>query len=76
MQDLAVLTPPLLICAAVIIAIIAFLRHEMGRSRAGHSAPGDEISAAASEPAAEADADRCGGADAPQAPRGDMRPGR
>lgn len=33
MSDLAVLTPPFLVAAAVIIAIVAFLRHEMGRKR-------------------------------------------
>jgi hypothetical protein len=34
MNDLAVLTPPFLVAAAVITAIVAFLRHEMGRKRA------------------------------------------
>jgi hypothetical protein len=33
MNDLAVLTPPFLVAAAVITAIVAFLRHEMGRKR-------------------------------------------
>ncbi len=34
--DLAVLTPPLVVCAALLIAIWAFLRHEMGtRGRGG-----------------------------------------
>ena len=42
MQALSALTPPLLVCAVVVIAIVAFLRHEMGRSRAGRSAGGDE----------------------------------
>jgi len=42
MQALSALTPPLLVCAVVIIAIVAFLRHEMGRSRSNRSAPGDE----------------------------------
>jgi hypothetical protein len=42
MQALSALTPPLLVCAVVIIAIVAFLRHEMARSRADRSAPGDE----------------------------------
>ena len=32
-KDLAVLTPPLLVCAAFLIAVGAFLRHEMGASR-------------------------------------------
>ena len=31
MEDLSVLTPPFLMAAVVIIAIVAFLRHEMGR---------------------------------------------
>jgi len=45
MQVLSVLTPPLLVCAVVIIAIVAFLRHEMGRSRTDRSAEGtdDEV---------------------------------
>jgi hypothetical protein len=34
MNDLAVLTPPFLVAAAVITAIVGFLRHEMGRKRA------------------------------------------
>ena len=33
MQDLSVLTPPLLMCAAVLFAIGAFLRHEMSKKR-------------------------------------------
>jgi hypothetical protein len=33
MQDLSALTPPLLMCAAVLFAVGAFLRHEMGRKR-------------------------------------------
>jgi len=42
MQALSALTPPLLVCAVVIIAIVAFLRHEMRRSRADSPAPEDE----------------------------------
>jgi hypothetical protein len=43
MQALSALTPPLLVCAVVIVAIVAFLRHEMARSRADRpAAPGDE----------------------------------
>lgn len=42
MQALSALTPPLLVCAVVIVAIVAFLRHEMARSRGDSSAPGDE----------------------------------
>jgi hypothetical protein len=33
LKDLSVLTPPLLVCAAFLIAVGAFLRHEMGTSR-------------------------------------------
>lgn len=44
MQDLSVLTPPLLMCAVVIIAIVAFLRHEMNRSRTDKSAPDENMS--------------------------------
>jgi len=33
MKDLSVLTPPFLVAAVVIIAIVAFVRHEMGRGR-------------------------------------------
>jgi hypothetical protein len=33
MSVLAALTPPFLVCAVVIGAIVAFLRHEMGRGR-------------------------------------------
>ncbi len=49
MQDLSALTPPLLVCAVVIIAIVAFLRHEMGRSRGGEPDHGEDISAAESD---------------------------
>ncbi len=35
LSDLAVLTPPAVVCAALLIAIIAFLRHEMGPRRTG-----------------------------------------
>ena len=44
MQDLSALTPPFLIAAVVIIAIVAFLRHEMGRGRVDR-ADHDDISA-------------------------------
>jgi hypothetical protein len=33
MKDLSVLTPPLLMGAVVVVAVVAFLRHEMRRSR-------------------------------------------
>lgn len=37
MQVLSALTPPLLICAVVVIAIVAFLRHEMGKKKPDES---------------------------------------
>ena len=46
MNDLAALTPPFLVAAAVIFAIVAFLRHEMGRKRADRADLRDNISAA------------------------------
>jgi hypothetical protein len=33
LKDLAALTPPLIVCAAFLIAVGAFLRHEMGTRR-------------------------------------------
>jgi hypothetical protein len=45
MQDLSVLTPPLLMATVVVIAIVAFLRHEMNRSRTDKSAPDENMSA-------------------------------
>jgi hypothetical protein len=44
MQDLSALTPPLLTCAVVVIAIVAFLRHEMNRSRADKQATSEKMS--------------------------------
>jgi hypothetical protein len=37
MSDLTVLTPPLLMAAAVITGIVMFLRHEMARGRSGRA---------------------------------------
>ncbi len=45
MNDLSVLVPPFLMCAAVIFAIVAFLRHEMGRARPGRREADDDNSA-------------------------------
>jgi hypothetical protein len=47
MNDLAVLTPPFLVAAAVIAAIVAFLRHEMGRKRVERPDEPDDIPAPA-----------------------------
>jgi hypothetical protein len=43
LNDLAALTPPFLVAAVVIIAITAFLRHEMGRKRADRADLGGNI---------------------------------
>lgn len=45
MQDLSALTPPLLMCAVVVFAIVAFLRHEMKRSGTESTTPGDNTAA-------------------------------
>ncbi len=52
MADLSVLTPPFLMAAVVIIAIVAFLRHEMGRGRADRT---DEEDIPAADPEREQD---------------------
>jgi hypothetical protein len=41
MEDLSVLTPPFLMAAVVIIGIVAFLRHEMGRGHVDQADPDD-----------------------------------
>ncbi len=33
LQDISALTPPVLMCAVILLAIGAFLRHEMSRKR-------------------------------------------
>jgi hypothetical protein len=46
MKYVSVLTPPLLVCAAFLTAVVAFLRHEMGaRRRSSEDLPVDDISA-------------------------------
>jgi hypothetical protein len=49
MADLSALTPPFLVAAVVIIAIAAFLRHEMGRGRTDRADP-EDISAPDPDP--------------------------
>ncbi len=44
MNDLTALTPPFLVCAIVIVAIVAFVRHEMGRGRADRDEAADDSS--------------------------------
>jgi hypothetical protein len=51
-QDLSVLTPPLLMCAAVLFAVGAFLRHEMrkkGPDQGEASSPEAELADAPDE---------------------------
>lgn len=45
MQDISALTPPLLMCAVVLLAIGAFLRHEMKRKRPEDIDPAQHIPA-------------------------------
>lgn len=44
LKDLSVLTPPALVCAAFLVALIAFLRHEMRRKRTPQDPSPDDIS--------------------------------
>ena len=72
MSVLAALTPPFLVCAVVIAAIVAFLRHEMGRgsqdrgvdagdnSDPAHPAPGGRGDGAGSDADAATSARRDG----------------
>lgn len=76
MQALSALTPPLVVGAVVIIAIIAFLRHEMRRSRAGRSAPGDESDVPAMPKSGDPDNERRNLADASRAQTEDRTQGR
>jgi hypothetical protein len=55
MKYLSVLTPPLLVCAVFLTALVAFLRHEMGSRRRGSGSQADEI--AAEDPIPECAAD-------------------
>jgi len=43
LQDLSALTPPLLMCAVVLFAVGAFLRHEMRRKRPEDADRGEDI---------------------------------
>jgi hypothetical protein len=44
LKDLTVLTPPLLVCIAFLIAVVAFLRHEMRPRRGREDQVSDDIS--------------------------------
>jgi hypothetical protein len=72
LKDLTVLTPPLLVCAAFLVAVGAFLRHEMGtaRRRRRDQDASDDISrdgtipdSASSQAAAQSDDAGASGAD-------------
>jgi hypothetical protein len=53
MSVLAALTPPFLVCAVVIAAIVVFLRHEMGRGRTRRGFSPEDDSDAAPQPVTE-----------------------
>lgn len=55
MKYVSVLTPPFLMGAVVIFAIVAFLRHEIGRARGRRTDTTDNISAPPTEAAEEDD---------------------
>jgi hypothetical protein len=63
MKYLSVLTPPFLMCAVVVIAVVAFLRHEMGRGRAHRAGQADGISAAQTQHGEEDDNERAADTD-------------
>lgn len=60
LQDLTVLTPPGLVCAAFLVAVIAFLRHEMGRKRRSADVSPDDNSDELLIPGGDADPVRAG----------------
>lgn len=49
MADLAALTPPLLVCAAFLVAVGAFIRYEMRRDKNPAGDEGSEVSVQISE---------------------------
>ena len=56
MKYVSVLTPPALVCAVFLIAVVAFLRHEMGaRRRRSEDLPSEDIPGADQIPEREAD---------------------
>lgn len=75
MQALSALTPPLLVCAVVVIAIVAFLRHEMRRSRTDRPAAGDDGDVPAMPESADPDSKQSDPADASRALSEDRTPG-
>ncbi|MBO0822984.1 MAG: hypothetical protein J2P27_03875 [Actinobacteria bacterium] len=74
MRDLSALTPPLLVCAVVIIVIVAFLRHEMRQSRSDQNDGDDDSRTAAGEKNTDGtDSNAHGQADVPAADTRDSR---
>lgn len=71
MSVLAALTPPFLVCAVVIAAIVAFLRHEMGRGRQERDVDPEDNSGLAATARDERDDSAGGGADAATSGRRD-----
>jgi hypothetical protein len=70
MADLSALTPPFLMAAVVIAAIVAFLRHELRRGRADRARQ-DDIPAATPDEAGEPERTHPDGADATAAAQQD-----
>ena len=70
MADLSALTPPFLMAAVVIAAIVAFLRHELRRGRA-ERARQDDIPAATPGEAGDQESTHPDGVDATAAVRQD-----
>jgi hypothetical protein len=60
MKDLSVLTPPLLMAAAVVVAVVAFLRREMGPKRPEETPEPDDIPAVPPISGQQADSQRAG----------------
>ena len=74
MQVLSALTPPLLVCALVVIAVVAFLRHEIGRSRTDRTARRDQGDVPAVPRSADPDKRRSSLTDASRAAADDSGP--
>jgi hypothetical protein len=76
LSDLAVLAPPLLICAAFLLAVRAFLRYEMGHNdtpaddRAVAVSEGDEIPGQSDPSPAVSETESADRKDGPAAPGG------
>jgi hypothetical protein len=58
MKYISVLTPPFLVAVIVLIAVIAFVRHEMGRGHTHQAGQEDDIPPDAVQPRAD-DGNKC-----------------